>query len=56
MFDSCSQVIAEATPSTPVEVIGWRELPSAGGEVIEVRSEVIKVLRKRFFFKSYIYM
>lgn len=49
MFDSCSQVIAEATPSTPVEVIGWRELPSAGGEVIEVRSEqeACDVINKR---------
>lgn len=39
MFDSLGQVISEATPSTPVEVIGWRELPSAGDEVSEVRSE-----------------
>lgn len=40
MFDSLGQVISEATPSTPVEVIGWRELPSAGDEVSEVKSEV----------------
>lgn len=40
MFDSHGQVISEATPSTPVEVIGWRELPSAGDEVSEVKSEV----------------
>lgn len=40
MFGSHGQVISEATPSTPVEVVGWRELPSAGDEVSEVKSEV----------------
>ena len=40
MFDDRGQVVSEATPSTPVEVVGWRELPSAGDDVIEVKSEV----------------
>ena len=41
MYNSHSQVLSKATPSTPVEVLGWRELPSAGDEVTEVQSEVL---------------
>ena len=41
MYNSQSQVLSEATPSTPVEVLGWRELPSAGDEVTEIQSEVL---------------
>ena len=40
MYNSQGQVMSQATPSTPVEVVGWRELPSAGDEVVEVKSEV----------------
>lgn len=32
--------VAAAPPSSPVEVIGWRDLPSSGDEVIEAISEV----------------
>lgn len=39
MYNSQGQVMSQATPSTPVEVVGWRELPSAGDEVVEVKSE-----------------
>lgn len=39
MFDDHGQVVSEAMPSTPVEVMGWRETPSAGDEVIQVESE-----------------
>lgn len=40
MFSEQGQPIQQAPPSTPVEVLGWRELPSAGDEIIEVDSEV----------------
>lgn len=39
MFNEWGQPIQHAPPSTPVEVLGWRELPSAGSEIIEVESE-----------------
>lgn len=31
--------VQEAPPSTPVSVLGWREMPSAGDQVLEVTSE-----------------
>ncbi|RMX55959.1 hypothetical protein pdam_00021028 [Pocillopora damicornis] len=33
------QTVTEAMPSTPVEVGGWRNTPSAGDEVIQVETE-----------------
>lgn len=32
--------LREAPPATPVAVLGWRELPAAGDQVLEVASEV----------------
>ena len=48
MYDSKSQVLSEATPSTPVEVVGWRELPSAGDEVTELQSEVLISYKQQY--------
>ncbi|XP_047111095.1 translation initiation factor IF-2, mitochondrial isoform X1 [Schistocerca piceifrons] len=39
MFDDQGKPVHEAPPSAPVEVLGWRELPSAGDEILEVESE-----------------
>lgn len=40
MFDENDKVINEACPSMPVGIIGWRDFPSAGDEILEVESEV----------------
>lgn len=40
MFDENGKTVDEATPSMPVEIVGWKEIPSAGAEILEVESEV----------------
>lgn len=39
IFDYKGKPIAEAPPGTPVEILGWRELPRAGDQILEVPSE-----------------
>ncbi|KAM4604086.1 translation initiation factor IF-2, mitochondrial [Polymixia lowei] len=39
MFDENNRLVDQAGPSTAVEVVGWKELPSAGEEILEVESE-----------------
>uniref|UniRef100_A0A671S8I7 Translation initiation factor IF-2, mitochondrial n=1 Tax=Sinocyclocheilus anshuiensis TaxID=1608454 RepID=A0A671S8I7_9TELE len=39
MFDEYNQAVSEAGPSIPVEIVGWKDLPSAGEEILEVESE-----------------
>ncbi|XP_053445880.1 translation initiation factor IF-2, mitochondrial isoform X2 [Nycticebus coucang] len=39
IFDENGKIINEAYPSMPVGIIGWRNLPSAGDEILEVESE-----------------
>uniref|UniRef100_A0A1A7XQG1 Translation initiation factor IF-2, mitochondrial n=2 Tax=Iconisemion striatum TaxID=60296 RepID=A0A1A7XQG1_9TELE len=39
LFDDNAQVVTEAGPSTAVQVVGWKELPSAGETILEVESE-----------------
>lgn len=39
LFDENGRAVAEARPSAAVEVVGWKELPPAGEEVLEVESE-----------------
>uniref|UniRef100_A0A673T3X9 Translation initiation factor IF-2, mitochondrial n=1 Tax=Suricata suricatta TaxID=37032 RepID=A0A673T3X9_SURSU len=39
MFDENGKPIHEAYPSMPVGIVGWRDLPSAGDEILEVESE-----------------
>ncbi|GAV07598.1 hypothetical protein RvY_17415 [Ramazzottius varieornatus] len=39
MFNEQGQVIDEAPPGVPAEIIGWRELPSAGDLILECETE-----------------
>ncbi|XP_069956941.1 translation initiation factor IF-2, mitochondrial [Cherax quadricarinatus] len=39
LFDDAGQPVKAAPPATPVQVIGWKELPAAGDLVLEVESE-----------------
>ena len=40
MFDDKGLPVQKAGPSMPVEVIGWKDLPSAGEEMLQVNTEV----------------
>ncbi|XP_063774699.1 translation initiation factor IF-2, mitochondrial isoform X2 [Pseudophryne corroboree] len=39
MLDENDTVLKNVEPSMPVKIVGWRELPSAGDEILEVESE-----------------
>uniref|UniRef100_A0A1A9ZFP7 Tr-type G domain-containing protein n=1 Tax=Glossina pallidipes TaxID=7398 RepID=A0A1A9ZFP7_GLOPL len=39
LFDHNGKPLDQAEPGTPVEILGWRELPLAGDIIIEVESE-----------------
>ncbi|XP_063297559.1 translation initiation factor IF-2, mitochondrial [Pelobates fuscus] len=39
MFDENGISLNQACPSMPVEIVGWKDLPSAGDEILEVESE-----------------
>ena len=41
MFDDSGQPLGEVPSGKPVEIIGWRELPAVGEDIIEVESEVM---------------
>lgn len=39
MFDHENRPLEVATPGMPVEILGWRELPMAGDQILEVEGE-----------------
>ncbi|XP_065595533.1 translation initiation factor IF-2, mitochondrial [Cyrtonyx montezumae] len=39
MFDENGKAVDAASPSIPVEIMGWKEVPSAGDDILEVESE-----------------
>lgn len=44
MFDENGKLVKAATPGTAVEIIGWRQLPSAGSDILEASSEVLSTV------------
>lgn len=44
LFDENGKAVDAASPGIPVEIMGWKESPSAGDEILEVESEVQKEL------------
>lgn len=40
MFNEKGQQLASVGPGVAAETIGWKELPSAGDEILEVVDEV----------------
>lgn len=51
MFDESGNQVSQAPPSTPVEMMGWKELPGAGDILLEVESEVQKFSTQYFGLK-----
>jgi translation initiation factor IF-2 len=41
MTDDKGKVVKEALPGTPVKVIGWKDLPNAGDEMLQAPSESV---------------
>lgn len=39
LFDENDRALNEAGPSAAVQIVGWKDLPSAGDEILEVESE-----------------
>ncbi|XP_068864935.1 translation initiation factor IF-2, mitochondrial [Aphelocoma coerulescens] len=39
LFDENGKAVHAASPGIPVEIMGWKESPSAGDEILEVESE-----------------
>ena len=49
MYDDRGKQVKEAPPSTPVEIIGWRDLPSAGDEILQVESEASLTIKNYYW-------
>ena len=42
LTDENGNQVKTAVPGDPVDISGWKTLPNAGEEILEVKSEVIK--------------
>ena len=42
MFNDQRKPVQEVKPGCAAEIIGWRALPSAGDEILQVKNEVCK--------------
>uniref|UniRef100_A0A8C5RU90 Mitochondrial translational initiation factor 2 n=1 Tax=Laticauda laticaudata TaxID=8630 RepID=A0A8C5RU90_LATLA len=39
IFDDSGKIMENASPGLPTEIVGWKEVPAAGEEILEVESE-----------------
>lgn len=53
-MDNQNNVLQEANPSDAIQVIGWKDLPQAGQEFLQVSSYVIVFKYKNIIFYSVI--
>jgi translation initiation factor IF-2 len=44
MTDHQGKIVKEATPGMPVKVIGWKDVPQAGDEMLQAKDEVVNQL------------
>jgi len=49
MMDHQNNVLQEANPSDAIQLIGWKTLPQAGQEFLQVSSDVI-ILKAVYYF------
>lgn len=40
ILDENGKIMENASPGLPTEIVGWKEVPAAGDEILEVESEV----------------
>lgn len=46
MYDDQQHSLDRVTPSFPVEIIGWRDLPAPGDIVIQVETDVCRNMKR----------
>lgn len=54
MMDNQNNVLQEANPSDAIQIIGWKDLPQAGQEFLQVSSDVNVFKYKNIIFYSVI--
>jgi translation initiation factor IF-2 len=56
MMDHQSNILQEANPSDAIQIIGWKELPQAGQEFLQVSSDVIILFIKLILMSNFLYI
>lgn len=50
MMDHQNKELLEANPSDAIQILGWKDLPQAGQEFLQVSSDVIVFMEKILYF------